>query len=244
MVEINSGHRRPLDVIAVGRVAELRSWSYDAGTTTLRIGAGVTYAELEGEHFRHWVPALSQAARTVGSPQIRHVATIGGNVATCSPAGDGLPVLAALDAVVHLVSVDGARSMPFGEFMIGPKRTALLPGELIEAISVPVFGPDGRVTPRSGSATQWSSRTPAPAWLSMTTAAYVWRSARSDRRSSAALKPSRLRRRSSIIAIDRSPTRMPPSSPVWPRRRPGRSTTTARLPSIAVTQSQSCRDAC
>ena len=54
-----------------------------------------------------WVPALSQAARTVGSPQIRHAATLGGNVATCSPAGDGLPVLAALDAIVHLVSADG-----------------------------------------------------------------------------------------------------------------------------------------
>lgn len=144
MVEINGGHRRPDAVLAVGRIPELRSWSYDAqprdgASATLRIGAGVTYAELEGEHFRRWVPALSQAARTVGSPQIRHVATLGGNVGTCSPAGDGLPVLAALDAVVHLVSATGARSIPFGEFMIGPKRTALLPGELIEAVSVPVF---------------------------------------------------------------------------------------------------------
>ena len=61
-------------------------------------------------------------------------------MATCSPAGDGLPVLAALDAIVHLISADGARSMSFSEFMTGPKRTALLPGELVEAISVPVFG--------------------------------------------------------------------------------------------------------
>ena len=139
MVEINGGHRRPDTVIAVGRVAELRSWSYDAGSATLRIGAGITYSELEGDHFRQWVPALSQAARTVGSPQIRHVATIGGNVATCSPAGDGLPVLAALDAIVHLISAEGTRSMPFGDFMAGPKRTALQPGELIEAVTVPVF---------------------------------------------------------------------------------------------------------
>ena len=58
----------------------------------------------------HVVPALGQAARTVGSPQIRHAATIGGNVATCSPAGDGLPVLAALDAEVHLVSADRHRA--------------------------------------------------------------------------------------------------------------------------------------
>ena len=139
MVEVNSGHRRPVSVIAVGRIPELRTWSHDAASATLRIGAGVTYAELELEPFLGWVPALSQAARTVGSPQIRHAATLGGNVATCSPAGDGLPVLAALDAMVHLVSRGDTRSIPFTEFMTGPKRTALLPGELIEAVSMPVF---------------------------------------------------------------------------------------------------------
>ena len=139
MVEVNGGHRRPDAVIAVGRIPELRTWSHDAETETLRIGAAVTYAELEVEPFLGWVPALSQAARTVGSPQIRHAATLGGNVATCSPAGDGLPVLAALDAIVHLVSSGGSRSVPFGQFMTGPKRTALAPGELIEAVSVPVF---------------------------------------------------------------------------------------------------------
>ena len=139
MVEVNSGHRRPHAVIAVGRIPELRTWSHDAVSAMLRIGAAVTYAELEVEPFLGWVPALSQAARTVGSPQIRHAATLGGNVATCSPAGDGLPVLAALDAMVHLVSRGGTRSIPFSEFMTGPKRTALLPGELIEAVSVPLF---------------------------------------------------------------------------------------------------------
>jgi CO/xanthine dehydrogenase FAD-binding subunit len=139
MVEVNSGHRRPQAVIAVGRIPELRTWSHDTGSATLRIGASVTYAELEVEPFPDWVPALSQAARTVGSPQIRHAATLGGNVATCSPAGDGLPVLAALDAVVHLVSANGSRSIPFGDFMTGPKRTVLVPGELIEAVTVPVF---------------------------------------------------------------------------------------------------------
>jgi CO/xanthine dehydrogenase FAD-binding subunit len=82
MVEINAGHRRPSAVIAIGRVSELRTWTHDVTTASLRIGAGVTYAELESSHFRQWAPALSQAARTVGSPQIRHAATLGGNVAT------------------------------------------------------------------------------------------------------------------------------------------------------------------
>ncbi|HEY7628776.1 MAG TPA: FAD binding domain-containing protein, partial [Ilumatobacteraceae bacterium] len=140
MVEINAGHRRPSSVVAVNRVAELRTWTYDAASSVVRIGAGVTYAELESEHFQQWVPALSQAARTVGSPQIRHAATLGGNVATSSPAGDGLPVLSALDAVVDLVSADGTRSLPFAKFMLGPKRNALQPGELIKSITVPVFG--------------------------------------------------------------------------------------------------------
>src|SRR4029077_21176340 len=139
MVEINSGHRRPESIVAVSRIPELRTWWHDDATGTLRIGAGITYGELESDPFVRWVPALSQAARTVGSPQIRHAATLGGNVATCSPAGDGLPVLAALDAAVHLVSAAGDRSVPFGEFMTGPKRTALRPGELIEAVSVPVL---------------------------------------------------------------------------------------------------------
>src|SRR5436309_46175 len=121
MVEINMGHRRPKAVLSVGRIPELRSWSYDAsadGTTPLlRIGAGVTYAEIETDPLRKWVPALAQAARTVGSPQIRNAATLGGNVGTCSPAGDGLPVLAALDAVVHLVSATASRNVPFIDFM-------------------------------------------------------------------------------------------------------------------------------
>jgi CO/xanthine dehydrogenase FAD-binding subunit len=85
------------------------------------------------------LPALAQAARTVGSPQIRNAATIGGNLATCSPAGDGLPVLAALDAEVELIGPDGRRSLPIGEFMVGVKRTALQPGELIAAVTVPLL---------------------------------------------------------------------------------------------------------
>ncbi len=140
MVEINGGHRRVAGtVVVVNRVPELCTWYHDPRSGTLRIGAGVTYAEIERDPIGQWVPALAQAARTVGSPQIRHAATIGGNVGTCSPAGDGLPVLAALDAVVELQSSAGTRLVPFGEFMVGPKRTVRQPGELITAITVPVL---------------------------------------------------------------------------------------------------------
>jgi CO/xanthine dehydrogenase FAD-binding subunit len=138
MVEVNGGHRRLQHVVAVNRVPELCTWQHDPATGTLRIGAGIRYAEIERDPISAWSPALAEAARTVGSPQIRHAATIGGNVGTCSPAGDGLPVLRALDAVVELRSAVGVRLVPFGEFMIGPKRTVREPGELITAITVPV----------------------------------------------------------------------------------------------------------
>ena len=112
MVEINAGHRRPRMVIAVNRVAELRSWTYDPVAATVRIGAGVTYSELMESPLAELIPALAEASRTVGSPQIRNAGTLGGNLGTCSPAGDALPVLAALDAVVHLASSTRERSVP------------------------------------------------------------------------------------------------------------------------------------
>jgi CO/xanthine dehydrogenase FAD-binding subunit len=145
MVEVNEGHRRfpwpdgDTTVIALGRVAELSSWTYDQAARTVTLGSGVTWSEIEDEPLLTVLPALAEAARTVGSPQIRHAGTVGGNLATCSPAGDGLPVLAALDATVSLVSSGGRRSLPVVEFMVGVKRTTLEPGELIESITVPVL---------------------------------------------------------------------------------------------------------
>jgi CO/xanthine dehydrogenase FAD-binding subunit len=139
MVEVNEGHRRPGEtVVVVNRIAELRSWRRDADAATVTIGAAVTYRELETGPLAELVPALAQAARTVGSPQIRNAGTLGGNLATCSPAGDGLPVLAALDARVELASAEGRRTVAVGDFMVGVKRTALRPGEMIVSIIVPI----------------------------------------------------------------------------------------------------------
>ncbi len=142
MVAVNESHRRiddGLTVVAVNRVPELRSWTLDRVAGVVRIGAGVTYTELAADPLAGLLPALAQAARTVGSPQIRNAATIGGNVATCSPAGDGLPVLAALEADVELASASGVRSLPIAEFMLGVKKTAREPGELITAVTVPLL---------------------------------------------------------------------------------------------------------
>jgi CO/xanthine dehydrogenase FAD-binding subunit len=139
MVEINDGHRRPDGVVvAVGRIPELRSWRHDATARTLTLGAAVTYSELLAEPIASLVPALAEASRTVGSPQIRNAGTLAGNLGTCSPAGDGLPVLAALGAEVTLLSSAGIRTMPVADFMVGVKRTAIEPGEMIVEIALPL----------------------------------------------------------------------------------------------------------
>lgn len=139
MVEVNDGHRRPgASVVAVNRIAELRSWRHDPTTSLVTIGSAVSYREMLDGPLAAMVPSLAQAARTVGSPQIRNVGTLGGNLGTCSPAGDALPVLSALDAVVEVASAAGRRTLAVADFMVGVKRTALQPGEMIVSVTVPV----------------------------------------------------------------------------------------------------------
>ncbi|MFZ9017450.1 MAG: FAD binding domain-containing protein, partial [Ilumatobacteraceae bacterium] len=140
MVEVNEGHRRfpggaEATVVALGSVPELTG--YTIQHDRIVIGSGVRWREFEAEPLASLLPALAQAARTVGSPQIRHAGTLGGNLATCSPAGDGLPVLAALEAIVHLSSSTGDRALPVDEFMVGVKRTALAHGEVIRSVEIP-----------------------------------------------------------------------------------------------------------
>ncbi|MBA3339091.1 MAG: FAD binding domain-containing protein, partial [Geodermatophilaceae bacterium] len=144
MVEINMAHRQaPGDVVALRRVEELRTWRHESADSdinggTVTIGSAVPYAEMERGRLAELFPALAQAARTVGSPQIRAAATLGGNLGTCSPAGDGLPVLTALDAVVHLRSAGAQRDVAVADFMVGVKQNVLEPGELITGVSLPV----------------------------------------------------------------------------------------------------------
>jgi CO/xanthine dehydrogenase FAD-binding subunit len=134
MVELNDGRRRPSSVVCTRAVPELRGW--DADGEEIRIGAGVTYRELLDPPLAQLVPALAHAARTVGSPPIRNAGTIGGNLATASPAGDTLPVLAALDACIEVVGTGGTRHLRLSELIIGPKTTTLQPGEIITSVRV------------------------------------------------------------------------------------------------------------
>jgi len=139
MVEVNLNRARVHDVISLRRVNELRRWHVDEESGTVRIGAGVPYAEMERAPLCLHVPALGEAARTVGAPQIRATGSLGGNLGTCSPAGDGLPVLSALDAVVHLRSADDARDVVVHDFMLGVKHNAKRADEVIVAITVPLL---------------------------------------------------------------------------------------------------------
>jgi len=137
MVEVNFNRRQVDDVLSLARVEELRGVQITKGHS-VRIGASTPWARLETGEVATLLPALAEAARTVGSPQIRQAGTIGGNLGTCSPAGDGLPVLAALDAVIEVASTNGVRRIPFVDFMKGPKRNDLKGDELIVAVDVPL----------------------------------------------------------------------------------------------------------
>jgi CO/xanthine dehydrogenase FAD-binding subunit len=136
MVEVNDGRRSFARVVAVGRVPELADIRVDGATVV--IGAATTFARLELDPVARLVPALAFAARTVGSPQIRNAATIGGNLATASPAGDALPVLVALGASVEIAGMYGRRLIPIAEFFTGPKRSVLEVGDLVVAVRVPI----------------------------------------------------------------------------------------------------------
>lgn len=138
MVEVNFNHRHPETVIALRNIPEFQKWSIDTASGLVHIGSSVPYATMERGELAEALPALAEAARTVGSPQIRAAGSIGGNLGTCSPAGDSLPVLSALDAVVHLQSESSHRSVPFAKFMVAPKKNSRLPNEIITGVSIPV----------------------------------------------------------------------------------------------------------
>jgi CO/xanthine dehydrogenase FAD-binding subunit len=134
MVELNFDRARPEALLNLNEVVELRGWSRDNGS--IRLGAALTYAEAMEAPLAELLPALAEASRTVGGPQIRNRATVGGNLGTASPAGDALPPLLIGNAVVELASLRGERAVPLTEFLIGPKQNALAEDELIAGVRV------------------------------------------------------------------------------------------------------------
>ena len=138
MVEINFNHVKPTTMISLRDIESLRTIRRDQ-PGILSIGSGVPYSIIEGEPVLSEIPALAQAARTVGSPQIRAAGSLGGNLGTCSPAGDTLPVMFALDAMIHLSTIDSSRVVSIHDFMTGVKRSVRQHDEIITTINFPII---------------------------------------------------------------------------------------------------------
>lgn len=122
-------------VIDISRLADLRGITET--DTHFRIGAGATWSEIVAHPLPRCFDGLKAAAREVGSIQIQNRGTIAGNLCNASPAADSVPPLLTLDAAVELTSRAGQRALPLSAFILGNRRTALQPSEMVTAILVP-----------------------------------------------------------------------------------------------------------
>lgn len=122
----------PKRLVDISRLKELRGIGHDG--QSIRIGATTTWSEIARADLPPCCDMLRQAAREIGAVQIQNRGTIGGNLCNASPAADGAPPLLALDARVELLSPRGLRSSPLQDFLIGNRRTARAPDELMTAL--------------------------------------------------------------------------------------------------------------
>jgi xanthine dehydrogenase small subunit len=134
-VRINKSLSVPRTILDLNRVAELEGVAVENGEIVL--GARASWTAIE-ELCKELVPEFYTIAAVFGAPQIRHVGTIGGNIANASPIADSLPFLFVMDAVLELASSNGARNVPITEFYQGYKKFDLRAGELIRRVRVPL----------------------------------------------------------------------------------------------------------
>ncbi|MBM3818120.1 MAG: 2Fe-2S iron-sulfur cluster binding domain-containing protein [Acidimicrobiia bacterium] len=121
-------------LISVEAIDELQQFT--STPERVLIGAALPLREI-GERWRDAPDAVHEWLTLFGSPPIRNRATLGGNLATASPVGDGAPLLMALDAVLHIAGPSGSRTLPIAQFFTGYRKTALMPGEMLTAIEIP-----------------------------------------------------------------------------------------------------------
>jgi CO/xanthine dehydrogenase FAD-binding subunit len=141
-VRLTKATEVPPCLIDLAELAELRAMNVTADGVV--IGAAVSHAEILASPAAARLPILRMALETIGSPAIRHMGTLGGNLANASPAGDGLVPLYLLEARVNLVGPGGERVLGVDEFVRGPGKTALSRGEIIRSLFIPFPPPDGR----------------------------------------------------------------------------------------------------
>jgi CO/xanthine dehydrogenase FAD-binding subunit len=131
----------PERMLDLSRIDDLQGISLEA--SALVLGARTTYTEIRRSALcREHLPALVEAAATIGAAQIQNRGTLGGNIANASPAGDTLPILLAADAVILVGGQRGEREIPAAEFFVEYRKTALAPDELILQVRLPL--PRGR----------------------------------------------------------------------------------------------------
>jgi xanthine dehydrogenase FAD-binding subunit len=137
LVKLREGHEGYSSIVDIHGLAELRGISLE-GDGSLRLGAGVTFTDLmESELVASRAPMLCEMSAMVAGPQIRNVATIGGNIANGAVSADSVPPLLVLDASLEIAGPTGVRSTPLLGFHTGPGRVALERGEVLTAVIVP-----------------------------------------------------------------------------------------------------------
>ena len=135
LVKMRSRLIPPKDLICLERIQALKGVVDHGDRMVILAGTSLSHLLLEPAILRH-LPVIAKAIASLGSPLIRNMGTIGGNVCTASPAGDTLAPLYALDARVELASETGIRSLPISRFILGPGQTLLETGEILSAIHV------------------------------------------------------------------------------------------------------------
>lgn len=136
LVQLRSGMVEPDLVVNLKNIAGTRDITEEDGG--FRIGAAVSCAEM-GEHeglVALW-PGVVEAANLIGSTQVQGRATVAGNLCNCSPAADSVPALVAAGAVARVLGSDGERDIPVEDIPVGPGRSSLAKGELVESIFLP-----------------------------------------------------------------------------------------------------------
>ncbi len=135
IIQLRNGDQHPSLIIDIAHLKELQG--IEESVHTLSIGAAVTHAEIAASPLiRKYGKVLSLAASQIGSPQIRNVGTIGGNVINASPAADTLPPLLVLNGIGSVVSSEGEREVPLSQLFKGPYASALKGNEILVRIVI------------------------------------------------------------------------------------------------------------
>ncbi len=136
LVEMRKDKLKPLCLIDISHLEDLKQINLDTDGS-INIGAMISFSQLARDPvILTNLPILAEAALTVGGPQLRNMATIGGNICNGSPSADSVPPLLAFNAQLKIQSVQGNRLIPLQDFFLGPGKVDLQPGELLTAIMI------------------------------------------------------------------------------------------------------------